>query len=197
MYNFRTDMADERKDIYKKNNNLENIPGIETSENIINDNLKINTVKILNSEGEQAIGKPTGTYITIYIKNLKIANDDNIEEASSVVRDELKKIIDSHCQSQDEILVVGLGNQFVTPDSLGPKVVSEVDVTKHFIKYTPQYVAEGTRSVCAIAPGVLGTTGIETSEIIKGIVNNVKPKMLIVIDSLASKSIERISSSEQ
>ena len=197
MYNFRTDMADERKDIYKKNNNLENIPGIETSENIINDNLKINTVKILNSEGEQAIGKPTGTYITIDIKNLKIANDDNIEEASSVVRDELKKIIDSHCQSQDEILVVGLGNQFVTPDSLGPKVVSEVDVTKHFIKYTPQYVAEGTRSVCAIAPGVLGTTGIETSEIIKGIVNNVKPKMLIVIDSLASKSIERISSTVQ
>ncbi len=197
MYNFRTDMADERKDIYKKANNLDQIPGIETSENIISENLKTNIVKIINQDGEKAIGKPIGTYVTIDIKNLKLATDENIENASNVVKDELKKIIDSHCEPQDEILVVGLGNQFVTPDSLGPKVVSEIDVTKHFLKYTPQFVEEGTRSVCAIAPGVLGTTGIETSEIIKGIVNNIKPKMLIVIDSLASKSIERISSTVQ
>lgn len=197
MYNFRTDMADERKDIYKKANKLDQIPGIETSENIISENLKTNIVKIINQDGEKAIGKPIGTYVTIDIKNLKLATDENIENASNVVKDELKKIIDSHCEPQDEILVVGLGNQFVTPDSLGPKVVSEIDVTKHFLKYTPQFVEEGTRSVCAIAPGVLGTTGIETSEIIKGIVNNIKPKMLIVIDSLASKSIERISSTVQ
>lgn len=197
MYNFRTDMADERHDIYKKANKLENIPGVETKENIINDSIKTNIVKITNSDGEKAIGKPIGTYVTVDIKNLKLASDDDIDKASEVVKEELKKIIDSHAQNQDEILVVGLGNQFVTPDSLGPKVVSEIDVTKHFIKYTPQYVKEGTRSVCAIAPGVLGTTGIETSEIIKGIVDNVKPKMLIVIDSLASKSIERISSTVQ
>lgn len=197
MYNFRTDMADERHDIYKKANKLENILGVETTENIINDNIKTNIVKITNSDGEKAIGKPIGTYVTVDIKNLKLASDEDIDKASEVVKEELKKIIDSHAQSQDEILVVGLGNQFVTPDSLGPKVVSEIDVTKHFIKYTPQYVAEGTRSVCAIAPGVLGTTGIETSEIIRGIVDNVKPKMLIVIDSLASKSIERISSTVQ
>ena len=197
MYNFRTDMADERHDIYKRANKIDNIPGIESTENIINDNIKTNIVKITNSEGEQAIGKPIGTYVTVDIKNLKIASDEDIEGASEVVKNELKKIIDSHSENQDEILVVGLGNQFVTPDSLGPKVVSEIDVTKHFIKYTPQFVKEGTRSVCAIAPGVLGTTGIETSEIIKGIVDNVKPKMLIVIDSLASKSIERISSTVQ
>ncbi len=197
MYNFRTDMADERKDIYKKANNLENIPGIETSESTVNDNIKTNIVKITNEQGEQAIGKTIGTYVTVDIKNLKLATNEDIQKASDVVKDELKKIIDSHCESQDEILVVGLGNQFVTPDSLGPKVVSEIEVTKHFIKYTPQYVVEGTRSVCAIAPGVLGTTGIETSEIIRGIVNKVQPKMLIVIDSLASKSIERISSTVQ
>ncbi len=197
MYNFRTDLADERRDIYKKVNKLENVPGIETSENTVNDNIKTNIVKIINEEGERAIGKPIGTYITIDIKNLKLATEEDIEKASNVVTEELKKVINSHCQSEDEILVVGLGNQFVTPDALGPKVVSEIEVTRHFLKYTPQYVVEGTRSVCAIAPGVLGTTGIETSEIVKGIVNNVKPKMLIVIDSLASKSIERISSTVQ
>lgn len=197
MYNFRTDMADERRDIYKKANKLENVPGIETFENIVDDNIKTTIVKIVDSQGEKAIGKPVGTYVTVDIKNLKLASDDDIEKASNVVKDELKKIIDSHCEGKDEILVVGLGNQFVTPDSLGPKVVSEIDITKHFLKYTPQYVEPGTRSVCAIAPGVLGTTGIETYEIIKGIVDNVKPKMLIVIDSLASKSIERISSTVQ
>lgn len=197
MYNFRTDMADERKDIYKKANKLENIPGIETSENIISDNIKTNIVKIIDSQGEQAIGKPIGTYVTVDIKNLKLATDEDIQKASDVVKDELKKIIDTHCESQDEILVVGLGNQFVTPDSLGPKVVAEIDVTKHFIKYTPQYVTEGTRSVCAIAPGVLGTTGIETVEIVRGIVDNIKPKLVIAIDSLCSKNIDRINKSIQ
>ena len=197
MLNFRTDMADERHDMYRKANKLDNIPGIETTENVVDDNIKTNIVKIVNEEGEKAIGKPIGTYVTVDVKNLKIATDEELEKAGNIVKDELKKIIDSHCQSQDEILVVGLGNQFVTPDALGPKVVSELEITRHFIKYTPQYVVEGTRSVCAVAPGVLGTTGIETSEIIKGIVENIKPKMLIVIDSLASKSIDRISSTVQ
>ena len=94
-------------------------------------------------------------------------------------------------------MVVGLGNMQVTPDSLGPKVVQDIEVTRHIINYMPQYVEDGTRSVAAIAPGVLGTTGIETVEVLKGIIDNVKPKLVIVIDSLASKSIERISSSIQ
>jgi len=80
---------------------------------------------------------------------------------------------------------------------LGPKVINEIDVTRHIKKYLPQYVEEGTRTVSAISPGVLGTTGIETVEILKGIVDNINPKLLIVIDALASRSIERISSTIQ
>ena len=79
----------------------------------------------------------------------------------------------------------------------GPKVINEIDVTRHIIKYLPQYIDENTRPVTAIAPGVLGTTGIETMEILKGIVDNVKPKLIIVIDALASRSIDRISSTIQ
>ena len=79
----------------------------------------------------------------------------------------------------------------------GPKVISEIDITRHIIKYAPQYLEDETRPVSAIAPGVLGTTGIETMEVLKGIVENIKPKLIIVIDSLASKSIERISSTVQ
>ena len=79
----------------------------------------------------------------------------------------------------------------------GPKVVNEVDVTRHLLKYIPESLPQGTRSVTAVAPGVMGTTGMETLEIVKGIVDNVKPRLLIVIDSLASKSIERISTTVQ
>ena len=196
-YNFRTDLASERRDIYKKANKLEQIEGIETTEEAINDNIKVERVKITNTNGEQAIGKPIGNYITIDVKKLKIASEDDIQKVSEVVSSELRNLIDKHIQKQDEILVVGLGNVYVTPDSLGPKVINEIDVTRHLINYLPQYVEEGTRPVCAVAPGVLGTTGIETIEILKGIVDNTKPKMIMVIDALASRSIERISSTIQ
>ena len=194
MYNFRTDLAVERRDVYKKANNLENeIDGIESQKEEVDKNLKIERVFITNENGEKAVGKPRGTYVTIDIKNLKIARDEEIQKASDVLTSELSKILDKHVTRKEEMLVVGLGNVYATPDSLGPKVINEIDVTRHLIKYLPQYVDENTRNVCAIAPGVLGTTGMETLEILKGIVENVKPKVVIVIDSLASRSIERIS----
>ena len=197
MYNFRTDLALERRDIYQKVNKLQQIEGVESTEENINENIKVSRVKITNQNGEQALGKPIGNYITIDVKKLKIAGEDEIQKASETLSNELRKIIDMHTDKQGEILIVGLGNIYVTPDALGPKVTNEIDVTRHIIKYLPQYVEEGTRPVSAIAPGVLGTTGIETVEILKGIVDNTKPKLLIVIDALASRSIDRISSTIQ
>ena len=197
MYNFRTDLALERRDIFKKNNNLDEIDGVETENKEIDENLKVSKVKITNQNGEQAIGKPIGDYITIDIKKLRIAEEDEIQKSAEVLSTELKEIINKHVQSKDDVLVVGLGNMYVTPDSLGPKVINDIDVTRHIIKYLPQYIDENARPVSAISPGVLGTTGIETLEILEGIVNNIKPKLLIVIDALASRSIERISSTIQ
>ena len=197
-FNYRTDLASERRDIYKKANSIENeIQGIESEKEKINENILVERVKITNEEGEKAIGKPIGNYITIDIKKLKIAQDEDIEKSAEILSNELKKLIAKHIDKQEEILVVGLGNIYVTPDSLGPKVVNEIDVTRHIINYLPQYVEEGTRMVSAISPGVLGTTGIETLEILKGIVDNINPKLVIVIDALASRSIERISSTIQ
>ena len=197
-YNFRTDLASERRDIYQKVNNVEDkIDGIESEKDEINEKILVERVKIINENGESIIGKPIGNYITVDVKDLKIAGDEEIEKASEVLSSELKKLIELHVEKEGEILVVGLGNIYVTPDSLGPKVINEIDITRHLIKYLPQYVEKGTRSVSAISPGVLGTTGIETVEILKGIVDNVHPKLLIVIDALASRSIERISSTIQ
>ena len=197
MYNFRTDLALERRDIFKKNNKLEEIDGIQTEEKEIDENLKVEKVKIVNENGEKAIGKPIGTYVTIDIKNLRLAEEAEIQKSAETLSTELKEIINKHINFKDDILVVGLGNIYVTPDSLGPKVIKTIDITRHIIKYLPQYIDENSRPVSAISPGVLGTTGIETLEILEGIVNEIKPKMLIVIDALASRSIERISSTIQ
>ena len=198
MYNFRTDLASERRDLYEKANNLENgIEGIENQKEEVNEKIKIERVQILNEKGEKAIGKPIGTYVTIDVKDLKIASEEEREKAGETLTKELKNILEKHIEEQDEVLVVGLGNIYVTPDSLGPKVINEIEVTRHIINYMPQYVKEGTRKISAISPGVLGTTGIETVEILKGIVDNINPKLIIVIDALASRSIERISSSVQ
>ena len=198
MFNFRTDLALERRDLYRKANKIENeIEGIETEEEEINDKIRTSRVKVINEKGVEAIGKPIGNYITIDIKNLKIATTEDIQSFSEVLTKELKTLIQKHANNKDDILVVGLGNIYVTPDSLGPKVINEIDVTRHILEYMPEAIPENTRPVSAISPGVLGTTGIETLEIIKGIVENIHPKLLIVIDALASRSIERISSTIQ
>lgn len=198
MLDFRTDLADERKDLYKKANNIENeIDGIEATEEQINNNIKVTRVKIMNEQGERALGKVKGNYVTIDMKNMKYMGEEEVQKASEILCEELKKMIDEYVNKEQEILVVGLGNIYVTPDALGPKVINEIDITRHLLKYVPQYLDKNTRSVSAISPGVLGTTGMETAEILKGIVDNVKPKLVIVIDSLASRSMERISSTIQ
>lgn len=197
MYNFRTDMAVERNEIYKKKNSLaEEIDGIENANKIIKD-IEISKVKITNENGANALGKPVGNYITLDVKEIKNADEERIEEIAEIMADELRTVIGEHVSDTDDILVVGLGNRYVTPDALGPKVVPEIEVTRHILEYMPKIMPEDTRPVSAISPGVLGITGIETMEILNGIVQNIKPKMLIVIDALATRKLERISSSIQ
>ena len=127
MLNFRTDLATERRDIFQKANKIEQINGVQSEKQDINENIAVERVTITNEEGEKNIGKPMGKYITIDIKNLKLARDEELQQYGKTVGDELKKIIDSHVNKQDEILVVGLGNLYVTPDSLGPKVINEIE----------------------------------------------------------------------
>ena len=198
MYNFRTDLALERRDLYNKANNIEkDINGIEAEEEKVDDNITISRVKVTNEKGEEAIGKKQGNYITIDVKNLKIANEEEIQKTSEIVTNELRKLINEHVQENGSVLIVGLGNIYVTPDSLGPKVINEIDITRHLLEYMPEVLDKNTREVSAISPGVLGTTGIETMEILKGIIDNTKPQLVIIIDALASRNIERISSSVQ
>jgi len=195
--NFRTDMADERIDIYKEVNNKNEIDGIVSKDVEISEKIKMTIVDIINENGAKALNKPMGRYVTIDVKKIRFLNDENREKLENCIIDNIKEILRKNIKEDDEILVVGLGNLYSTPDALGTKVVQNLELTRHIKKYLPNSIDENARSVSAIVPGVLGTTGIDSIEIIQGVVEKIKPKAIIVIDSLASKSIERIGSSIQ
>ena len=195
--NFRTDMADERIDIYKEVNNKNEIDGIVSKDVEISEKIKMTIVDIINENGAKALNKPMGRYVTIDVKKIRFLNDENREKLENCIIDNIKEILRKNIKEDDEILVVGLGNLYSTPDALGTKVVQNLELTRHIKKYLPNSIDENARSVSAIVPGVLGTTGIDSIEIIQGVVEKIKPKAIIVVDSLASKSIERIGSSIQ
>ncbi len=188
MIDFRTDLADERAEICKAQAPKGKIDGIETENINISDSLEVTRVKILNEEGSKKLDKKIGTYTTINIKDIELIDKDGLNKAIDVLKGELKKII----APNSSILVVGLGNEDTTADSIGPKVVKNLKLTRHILKYKPELLEEGTREISAISPGVLGTTGIETQEIVKAVVDKIDIAGVIVIDALASNDISRL-----
>nr|WP_254903755.1 GPR endopeptidase [Clostridium tyrobutyricum] len=198
VFNTRTDLALEAKEIYE-NESGKDIDGVKISESL-KDNIKITNVNVIEDVGEKMIGKPKGSYITIDIPKLAHYDGELRDKLSKVMGDELKEIINSIGNNLDNsmtALVVGLGNWNITPDSLGPKVISRLMVTRHLKQLVPDKIDERIRPVCAVAPGVLGLTGIESSEIIKGIVDKIKPNIIICIDALASRKMDRVNSTIQ
>jgi spore protease len=188
MYSIRTDLAVEARELYKERE----IPGVKVDEKHL-DGIKVTKVKILNEEGEKAMGKPVGDYITIEAPGLIERDLDLEQEVAKILADIIKEIANLTVNTQ--VLVVGLGNWNVTPDALGPRVVSNIVVTRHLKEYAPQQFGDEIRSVSAISPGVLGITGIETAEILKGVVDRIKPDLIITIDALAGN--RRLSITEQ
>ncbi len=187
-FNFRTDMADERVDTYKQVNNLTEINGIKV-ECVAEDIVKTTTVDVLNENGKNAVKKDIGKYITLEIKDVEYLTEEQKQSVITAVANQIKILIGKEVNN---ILIVGLGNEAVTPDALGPKVVSFVNVTRHMLKYAKEFIEPGTKEISAISPGVLGTTGIETEEIVEAVTKIVNPEVLIVIDSLASMSMDRL-----
>ena len=185
MLDFRTDMADERLKECEKEGKIEGI----SSENInVNDKIKVTKVRVLNEQGKEKIGKEVGTYITIEIKEIEVINEEELEKVSKILSGQIQELIKPY----KSILVVGLGNIDTTVDSIGPKVIKDLKITRHLKKYAPDLVDKNAKELSGIAPGVLGTTGIETQEILKGIVEKVNPDVIIAIDALISRDISRL-----
>ena len=185
MLDFRTDMADERVKECEKEGKIEGV----SSENInVNDKIKVTKVRVLNEQGKEKIGKEVGTYITIEIKEIEVINEEELEKVSKILSGQIQELIKPY----KSILVVGLGNIDTTVDSIGPKVIKDLKITRHLKKYAPDLVGKNAKELSGIAPGVLGTTGIETQEILKGIVEKVNPDVIIAIDALISRDISRL-----
>ncbi len=193
-YSIHTDLAIEAAAVESLNRTDSRADGIES--NVFKEgNITVTEVKITNKAGEEAVGKPIGTYVTLEVPELREDVAKAYDNAQRQLTEELRKFID--LDKVKTVLVVGLGNRFVTPDALGPKVIDKLLVTRHLYGVLPEEVTRNMHSLCAISPGVLGITGIETGEVIKGITDKIKPDLIIAIDALASRKTSRISTTFQ
>ncbi len=186
--NYRTDLAIES--INEFGMEQRNI-GYKVSEKEEN-NILITNIEI-DKEAEEKLNKKAGKYITLDLKKININDHDELQKLRVTLASEIKTIIDEKKISPlGRGLIVGLGNMNITPDALGPLVAEKVMVTNHIFNIDPSSMEEGFRPVAAIAPGVMGTTGIETYEIVDSVVKRVKPSFVIVVDALASRAIDRV-----
>ncbi|PAV29008.1 GPR endopeptidase [Virgibacillus profundi] len=200
VYQVRTDLAIEARDMYveteEKKEEKKEIKGVTIKERN-EDNIKISYVDI-DEEGAKLLGKKVGSYVTIYADGVKKQDTARQEAAAKILAKELEQlIVKNNVPTDGTGLIVGLGNWNVTPDALGPMAAEKVLVTSHLFKLEHESVSEGYRPVAAVTPGVMGVTGMETSDIIFGIVEKFQPDFVIAIDALASRSIERINETIQ
>lgn len=196
-FSVRTDLAVEAKDMYiKQQEKPKEIQGIITKERT-EAGIQVSHVQIDEAGGKE-IGKKPGNYITIYADGVKNEDTKSQANAAKILAAELEQLIrDNDIPDDGKALIVGLGNWNVTPDALGPMTVEKVMVTNHLFELNMETVSEGYRPVSAVSPGVMGVTGMETSNIIHGIVEKFQPDFIIAVDALASRSIERINETIQ
>ncbi len=199
-FSIRTDLAIEATELMLSSNKIKekkelSLNGIIVNEKEVSEKIKVTKVKIINENGEKSTGKPKGNYITIESSLMKENDATAHEEIIKVLSQNISEL--TKLTKNSLILIVGLGNRYITPDSLGPLVISKILVTRHITETLPNELNHNVRAVSAISPGVMGITGIETGEIIKGICKSIKPNLIIAVDALAARKIERINTTIQ
>ncbi len=172
---------------------------IHSNEAVKNEDFEIfgvagNYIEITDKSSFEKIGKKEGKYISFETDAVTVRDVDKYEDLSKAIGQILKELLK---ENDGTVLVVGLGNESMTPDSIGPKVVKKIFVTRHIFEFLPEEKDPRMSSVCAIAPGVLGVTGIESADIISGICKNTAVSAVIVIDALAARKSERMFSTFQ
>lgn len=188
----RTDLALETTERFAEEN--AEIRGVEVHEEYDEEkDVWTTVVKIVTENGAKSMGRPQGTYITIEAPELSTPDEDYHREISEEISTHLRKLID--LKKEKSVLVVGLGNAAITADALGPQVVDNLLMTRHIIK---EYGLRGIKHekmhrISGIAPGVMAQTGMETAEIVQGIVSETKPDVVVAIDALAARSVRRLS----
>lgn len=193
---YRTDLAIERKEIIdEESRKREPIDGVAMQKIDYGDDIRVTRIEITNIAGEARMEKPMGNYITIEADGILEEKDGIKDKMEKVIASELKELIKFHYYLN--VLVVGLGNSMVTPDALGPEAVSKIRVTNHLFEMFDADGDDEMSRVSCIVPGVTATTGLETAEIIKKAAELAQPEVIIVVDSLAARNIERVSTTVQ
>jgi spore protease len=188
----RTDLALEAHETASKAGELDGV----TNEQFSRGEVKVSRVKVLDERGEKAIGKPVGTYVTVETGDLDDVDSENYTEAVEAIAAEIIEMLKP--VGDGLVLVAGLGNAGMTPDALGPRCIGSVLVTRHIAgELTKIKGFESLRAVAAIAPGVLGQTGVETGEILKALVQRINPVAVIAVDALASRRASRLGNTVQ
>ena len=192
-FRVRTDLALEAKESFEQDD--VEIKGVVVEEEYDEEReIHITKVKIETEKGAKAMGKPIGTYITLEAPNMSDPDEDYHKEISTVLAGHIRNLIE-HSEEEQSILVVGLGNREVTPDALGPEVVGNLLITRHVIQEYGKLAMgkDKVNLISGIVPGVMAQTGMETLEIIRGVVEETKPSLVIAIDALAARSTKRLS----
>ena len=194
-FSVRTDLAIEARELAQQNaQEADRLDGVDVSTKEDPDYF-LTHVRFHSEEGSRLMGKPKGDYITLESEKLKENDVECHEKIIKILAENIRSLV--KFGEDDCILVAGLGNWNITPDALGPKVVSKILVTRHLQGTLPEEIEETVRPVAAVSPGVMGITGIETGEILKGIVDKLQPSLLIAIDALAARRSNRINAAIQ
>lgn len=191
MYQIRTDLALETQE--KMQEDHVDLKGVRFLEEKINKNLTVSTVVIETENGAKTMGKPKGTYITIEALDMDEEDEDYHREISIQLARVIKELI--HVKKEElSVLIVGLGNREVTPDALGPRVVDNLFITRHIINEYGKYAfgSDKVNRISSIVPGVMAQTGMESLEIIRGIIKETKPDLIVAVDALAARSTKRL-----
>jgi spore protease len=191
--NIRTDLAIEAREMYSEDKNVE-IPGVKVDREE-NENYTVTRIEILDDKGKEIMGKEKGIYVTIESNLLTFDDEESRNSIINALMEELTKILGK--DKNKRTLIIGLGNWNITSDALGPKTISKVLVTRHLFKTYNKEYDDDLSEVAALSPGVMGLTGIETSETVKSLVDMINPDGVIAIDALASRKLERVNSTIQ
>ncbi|MBM6742792.1 GPR endopeptidase [Drancourtella massiliensis] len=197
-YSIRTDLALEEKERFEEEN--VEVQGVVLEEEYDEEReIRTTTVKIKTENGAKTMGKPVGTYITIEAPNLAVPDEGYHREVSVKIAECVEKLLKGKWKkrSKDEdisILMVGLGNREVTPDALGPYVADNLNITRHIVREYGKYAMgeDEVTLVSALVPGVMAQTGMETAEIVRGVVAETKPDVILVVDALAARNSKRL-----
>ena len=185
----RTDLAVEAAELWRESAGEEDkLPGVETAQRE-REGYRVTTVRVLDERGAQALGKPVGSYVTLDLDGLARREEDAFGRAARALADELRELL--HLQPGQSALVVGLGNRAITPDNIGPKAADHTMVTRHLVELVPEHFGS-FRPVAALAAGVLGTTGVESGELVHAVAEKIRPACVLAVDALASRSLKRI-----